>query len=102
MTRLKLAIDHMHNMHRVLEHPKNAAKGHWRGESIDSLLDHLDREVDEFKAAIWGLQHGEPRQRVIDEGADVSNIVAMIVDNISNSGVRNEDKKLGEVPAFQG
>ena len=81
--RRQLSEDHAEAMYRVLALPKNAAKGHWQDEDIYGLLAHLRQEYEEFRTAIWGfLYHGRDVQRVIDEGADVSNIVAMISDNL--------------------
>lgn len=85
MARLKLAIDHAQAMHKTLTLPKNMQKGHWSGIEINDLVDHLQREVEEFHAALWAfIFHGGSIEAVESEGSDISSFVAMIVDNLRN------------------
>jgi hypothetical protein len=83
--REKLVAEHAKAMLNTLKLPKNVEKGHWSTESLEGLLRHLDEEVEEFKAAIWGnTSFGKPHSRVVSEGADISNVVAMITDNLGH------------------
>ena len=81
--RNKLVADHAKAMLDTLNLPKNADKGHWGDITLQKLLRHLDEEVEEFKAAVWGnTSFKKPHSRVVSEGADVSNVIAMITDNL--------------------
>lgn len=87
--RKRLLEDHAVAMYGTLRLPKNASKGHWRDTTVMDLLKHLEEEHSEFIAALWGyLHHGEPLENVISEGADISNITAMIVDNCTRGVYR--------------
>jgi len=81
--RRMLADNHATAMLKVLNLTKNVEKGGWSAIAISELLDLFDKEVEEFKAALWGYMgfHGTELQQVESEAADVSNFAAMIVDN---------------------
>jgi hypothetical protein len=81
-TRRMLVHEHANDMRIGLFHPKNRSKGGWDHLSARELLDLMDREVEEFKAAIWAYERGGAVSRVSEEGADISNFVAMITWNL--------------------
>lgn len=80
--REQLVKDHAAAMLATLNLPKNAEKGSWQDMTIPELLDCLDKEYEEFMAALWNFVHnGGPFDRVESEAADLSNFAAMLVDN---------------------
>lgn len=56
---------------------KNAGKGGWDHESMESLLAGIERELAEMKQAI---EKGESGSRVANEAADVANYLMMVAD----------------------
>lgn len=79
--RLLLVFRHAWAMWRVLNAPKNRAKGDWRNNDPSDLLSLLDREREELFVACWELERGKgPAQRVKEEAADVSAFAAMVAD----------------------
>jgi len=57
---------------------ENDHKGHWRDAPIEQLLDHLEDEVKELKAAIKLQMHPD---EVLSEAADLANLAMMVADN---------------------
>jgi len=85
--RTQLVIDHAGAMIRTIHTPKNVAKGDWKDEPLDGLLNHLDEEIGEFLTAVWGaVSFNKPIERVVAEGSDVSLVVAMIADKLRAVG----------------
>lgn len=83
IARAELVEAHAKAMLNTLRLPKNACKGHWADKGIHDMLQHLESEHSEFVAAVWGyLHHGDPIENVINEGSDLSNVAAMITDNL--------------------
>lgn len=84
--REQLVADHAEQMLKTITLPKNASKGHWGSLDAHHMLYLLDREIEEFKAAVWGhILHGQPVERVAEEASDASNFLAMITDNLKRS-----------------
>ena len=89
----QLVLDHASVMHKTLNAAKNMEKGCWSAVDTMKLLELFDREVEEFKAALWGYMgfHGVELQHVASEAADVSNFAAMIVDNCKRVNHDNKE-----------
>jgi len=88
--RLQLVVDHAYSMHKTLTLPKNAQKGGWKGMDTATLISLLDKEIEEFYAALWACDfHGGAPERVAEEASDMSNFAAMIVDNCRTTRVSN-------------
>ena len=78
---VKLANDHVQSMLRTLLLPKNLSKVSWNETPLEELLSHLANEIHEFYEALLNfLMMTGTADRVKDEAADVSNLLAMIVD----------------------
>jgi len=85
--RRELAYNHAAAMFRVLNLPKNREKGdNWQQLDVYDLLADLRSEINEFWGAVCAHVHsGRPIEYVVNEGADISNVVAMIVDNLKSA-----------------
>ncbi|GIN22583.1 hypothetical protein [Siminovitchia fordii] len=68
-----------HHMENKLK--KNDHKGGWENEDIFWLIDRLENEVEELKAAFTDYLHlnGE-NVSIVDESVDVANFAMMIAD----------------------
>jgi len=81
--RHRLVQDHAQAMIDTLTMEKNASKGdNWQDIPLAELWDLFEQEIEELRGALWGYMcHGKPIERVVSEGSDCSNFIAMIVDN---------------------
>ena len=72
---------------------ENEHKGGWQDETADWLLERLEEEVKELKAAAvrplsasdlldWNKRHAEYQTKVLREAADVANFAMMVCDQL--------------------
>lgn len=80
--RTLLVLRHALRMWRVLNSPRNRAKGSWRGMTPRQLLEAAQEEMRELEQEVWLWENGHaPGSCGVDgEAADVSAYVAMLVD----------------------
>jgi hypothetical protein len=86
LPRLALGMLHKLSIH--------AGKGPWENVPLENLLHKFDEEVGELRAAIRAR---EPYHRVLDEAADVANMVMLLADYVA----RNEMRWQLQAPAMQ-
>jgi len=60
----------------------NAHKGGWQGETIQYVIEGIERELEEVKKAI---REGQSRERIADEFADIGNYSLMGADKCMDS-----------------
>jgi hypothetical protein len=69
----------------------NEHKGGWQDCSVVFLVNKAQEELDELKAIILGIHQGQLPSNyfgLVDEAADVANMVMMIADNARKGRVK--------------